>query len=75
VIEACALNGIVCRQKNFSLYDVYAADEAFVTGTFGGLTPVIKIDGRIIGNGSEGNMTKKLRRLYEGLIHQEISRA
>ena len=40
VIEACQKNNIACHQKNFSLYDTYSADEAFVTGTFGGLTPV-----------------------------------
>ncbi|MGB6038182.1 MAG: aminotransferase class IV, partial [Cryomorphaceae bacterium] len=40
VIEVCERNGITCRQKDFSLFDVYGADEAFVTGTFGGLTPV-----------------------------------
>jgi branched-chain amino acid aminotransferase len=55
VIEACERNNIICRQKDFSLYDVYGADEAFVTGTFGGLTPVTKIDGRIIGKGKYGD--------------------
>jgi len=68
VILACEENGIVCKQKNFSLYDVYAADEAFVTGTFGGLTPVTKIDGRIIGDGKYGAFTKKLSKLYKELI-------
>jgi len=43
---------------------VYGADEAFVTGTFGGLTPVIKIDGRTIGNGST-EITNKLATLYK----------
>ena len=54
VIEACEKNEIICKQKNFSLFDVYGADEAFVTGTFGGLTPVIKIDGKRIGAGKGG---------------------
>ncbi len=72
VIEACEKNGIVCKQKNFSLFDVYGADEAFVTGTFGGLTPVTKIDGRVIGIGSYGEMTKKLSELYNQLIEEEI---
>lgn len=74
VIEACKKNGIVCKQKNFSLFDVYGADEAFVTGTFGGLTPVTKIDGRTIGNGEYGEMTKKLSDLYNQLIEEEISK-
>lgn len=74
IILACEQNNIICKQKNFSLFDVYGADEAFVTGTFGGLTPVIKIDGRIIGNGKYGDFTKKLSSLYEGLIKEEIKK-
>ena len=74
VIEACEKNNIVCKQKNFSLYDVYGSDEAFVTGTFGGLTPVNKIDGRIIGKGSYGDFTRKLGRLYHELIEEEINK-
>ena len=74
VIRVCMENNISCQQKNFSLYDVYDADEAFVTGTFGGLTPVVKIDGRIIGNGKYGNFTKKLSSLYENLIKEETTR-
>ncbi|MFT5913692.1 MAG: branched-chain amino acid aminotransferase [Flammeovirgaceae bacterium] len=72
VIRACEQNNITCRQKNFSLYDVYGADEAFVTGTFGGLTPVNKIDGKVIGDGKSHTFTNKLSDLYEGLIKQEI---
>ena len=74
VIEACEKNNIVCRQNNFSLYDVYGADEAFVTGTFGGLTPVTKIDGRVIGNQIYGNFTRKLSGLYHDLIEEEINK-
>lgn len=46
VIELCRANGIPIRERPFSLTDVYSADEAFVTGTFGSLTPVIEVDGR-----------------------------
>ena len=72
VIEACSQNDIPCHQKSFSLFDVYGAEEAFVTGTFGGLTPVTQVDGRIIGNGSYGSMTRRLQGLYEGLIHAAV---
>ncbi|MGB3183551.1 MAG: aminotransferase class IV [Cyclobacteriaceae bacterium] len=72
VIAVCEQHGIPCRQKNFSLFDVYGADEAFVTGTFGGLTPVTKIDGRTIGEGTQGLVTIKLRGLYEDLIKKEV---
>ena len=53
VIAVCEQAGITCQQKDFSLFDVYGADEAFVTGTFGGLTPVISVDGRQIGAACE----------------------
>ena len=51
-------------------YDCYSADEAFVTGTFGGLTPVFWIDGREIGTDARiGPVTKQLQVAYEALIH------
>ena len=46
VLQLCREEGIVAREKNFSLTDVYGADEAFVTGTFAGVAPVTTIDGR-----------------------------
>jgi branched-chain amino acid aminotransferase len=72
VIEVCKANDIVCFEKDFSLFDVYGADEAFVTGTFGGLTPVTKIDGRQIGRGNYGEVTKKISDLYEALIKDSV---
>jgi branched-subunit amino acid aminotransferase/4-amino-4-deoxychorismate lyase len=62
-------------RKTFSLFDVYGADEAFVTGTFGGLTPVTKVDGRLIGSGSYGPMTRRLQGLYEELVHEAVAAA
>ena len=53
---------------------MYGADEAFVTGTFGGVTPVTKIDGRTIGHGKFGDMSRKLSHLYEALIESEVQR-
>ncbi|MEJ6776724.1 MAG: aminotransferase class IV [Crocinitomicaceae bacterium] len=73
VILICKENGIVCEQNNFSLFDVYGADEAFVTGTFGGITPVTKIDGKLIGDGKFGEISRKVNDLYEQLILKEIS--
>jgi branched-chain amino acid aminotransferase len=72
VIETCGRNDIPCYQKNFSLFDVYAADEAFLTGTFGGLTPVSAIDGRQIGSGAAGPMTQKLEALYQHQIEVAV---
>jgi branched-chain amino acid aminotransferase len=72
VIEVCEEAGIPCYQKNFSLFDVYGADEAFVTGSFGGLTPVTKIDGRIITKTVPGELTQRLQKLYEQAIEHGI---
>jgi len=74
IILICQQNNIICKQKNFSLFDVYSADEAFVTGTFGGLTPVTKIDGKTIGDGNYGAITRKLSTLYQNLIKKEIKK-
>lgn len=75
VIRICKEQGIPCHQKNFSLFEVYGADEAFVTGTFGGLTPVSKVDGRVIGNGKPGKLTKDLQNKYKQLIEGEVEKA
>lgn len=72
VIEVCKNNEISCLQKNFSLFDVYGADEAFVTGTFGGLTPVTAVDGRTIGEGVFGPMTRRLEALYQDEIKAAV---
>ena len=71
VIDLCRDNEIPVCERNFSLVDVYSAEEAFLTGTFGAQTPVGEIDGRIIGTGEIGPMTKQLRSLYKTLISQE----
>ncbi len=71
IISLCENNGITVKQKNFSLFDVYGADEAFVTGTFAGITPVNEVDGRLIGDGKQRNMIRKLQDLYIGLIKSE----
>ena len=73
VCEVAAAAGIPVHRHAFSLTDVYAADEAFVTGTFGGLTPVHTIDGRSIGTGEQGPMTVRLRTLYEAAIEADVA--
>ncbi len=75
VIAVCKKHDIPVYQKNFSLFDVYGADEAFVTGTFGGLTPVTHVDGRLIGDGQFGAMTRQLHKLYEEEIHLAVADA
>ena len=73
VCEVAEAAGIPIHQHAFSLTDVYAADEAFVTGTFGGLTPVHTIDDRTIGTGEQGPMTIRLRELYEAAIEADVA--
>ncbi|WP_299846191.1 D-amino acid aminotransferase [uncultured Paracoccus sp.] len=68
VIDLCHENGIPCREKNFSLVETYSADEAFLTGTFGAQTPVAEIDGRRIGDGGAGPLTRRLRDLYKAKV-------
>ena len=64
VIDAWTAAGGTARECDFTLAQVYAADEAFVTGTLGGVTPVTKVDGRTIGDGTPGALTKRASELY-----------
>jgi len=74
VIEIARNNGMKAFEKPFSLTDVYSADEAFVTGTFGGLTPVTQVDGRKIADGRIGNTTMLLQNLYKEAVNAEVSK-
>ncbi len=77
VIDLCKENGIPVFEKNFSLSDVYGADEAFVTGTFAGVAPVVEVDGRVLGeesstyHGKRGPTVERLQQLYLQLLEQE----
>ncbi|HUA55722.1 MAG TPA: aminotransferase class IV [Candidatus Sulfotelmatobacter sp.] len=57
-------HGGTVRELDFTLAETYAADEAFVTGTLGGVTPVTRIDGRVIGTGRPGPVTQRLADWY-----------
>jgi branched-chain amino acid aminotransferase len=67
VLDLAEGAGIGCRVGDLSLTQFYAADEVFVTGTMGGLTPVTAIDGRSIGDGSPGPVTRRLAGLFADL--------
>ena len=71
IIDLCKGNNILVYEKNFSLTDVYGAEEAFVTGTFAGVAPVVEVDGRTQGDGQRGAMVEKLQKLYLKLIDAE----
>ncbi len=81
VIDLCRQNGLTVRERNFSLTDVYAADEAFVTGTFAGVAPVQAVDGRPMGAVSSarsggpvrrgrGPITASIQRWYADLVDE-----
>ncbi len=71
VIRICREEGIPVFEKNFSLTDVYGAEEAFVTGTFAGVVPAHTIDGRKISDG-RGPMVGRLQDLYKKLVERDI---
>jgi branched-chain amino acid aminotransferase len=74
VVDLCRANGIPAFEKNFSLYEVYSADEAFLTGTFGAQTPVADLDGKPIGAGSgAGPVTLRIRALYKDLVARNVA--
>ena len=68
IIKLCQRNHIPVYEKNFSLMEVYSADEAFVTGTFAGLCPVKEVDGRLIGRSGKGAMVDRLQTLYRDRV-------
>jgi branched-chain amino acid aminotransferase len=67
VLELAAAAGIGCETGDYTLPQLYTAAEAFVTGTMGGLVPVIRVDGRPIGHGTAGPVTKRLVSLFADL--------
>jgi branched-chain amino acid aminotransferase len=74
VIGICRDAGIPAFERNFSLTDVYGADEAFVTGTFAGVVPVREVDGRRFGDG-RGPMVERLQDLYRARIEADVAAA
>ncbi|OIQ31838.1 MAG: aminotransferase class IV [Alphaproteobacteria bacterium MedPE-SWcel] len=72
VIDLCRANDIPVFEKNFSLYEAYGADEAFLTGTFGAQTPVASIDGKPIGSGDRP-LTARIRALYKELVATTVA--
>jgi branched-chain amino acid aminotransferase len=71
VIALCRAHGIRISLGNFTLTEAHAAEEAFVTGTFGGLTPVRSIDGHALPAALPGPVTARLRAAYDALKDSE----
>ena len=70
IIMLCKDNSIPVFEKNFSLVDVYSADEVFITGTLGSLVPVLELDKRTF-DAKNNKLTQTLQSLYNDLIHSQ----
>jgi len=73
ILQVCREAGIPAFEKNFSLTEVYSAEEAFCTGTFAGVAPVRMIDGRQIGDALPGPMVMRLQGLYKALVQRDVA--
>ncbi len=70
ILDIAAIEKIPAKEKNLSMTELYSADEVFTTGTMGELTPVLMADGRTIGDGKAGQLTKKLQKLYRDYAYE-----
>jgi branched-chain amino acid aminotransferase len=68
ILDLARANGMPAHERNFTLEECHAADEAFVTGTLGGVTPVTRIDGGTIGTGEQGPITAQIAAWYQAAI-------
>jgi branched-chain amino acid aminotransferase len=68
VLEIAEELGYRTRERFFTLFDVYAADEAFITGTAAEIGPVVRVDDRVIGDGKPGHITKQITARYRDLV-------
>jgi branched-chain amino acid aminotransferase group I len=70
ILDIAEIEGITAREKNLSLTELYTSDEAFTTGTMGELTPVLEADGRVIGDGNAGRLTRQLQALHRTYAYE-----
>jgi branched-chain amino acid aminotransferase len=71
VIDLAAQMGLEVREPDLTRYDLYNADECFITGTAAEIAPVALIDGRVIGRGRPGPVTRKFMAAYHALTNSE----
>lgn len=72
ILRVCREAGIPAYEKRFSLFDVYSADEAFITGTFAGVSPVVSVDGRTIDK-LNGPISQRIAALYADLLKRNLT--
>ena len=70
ILDICRQEGIDAAERNLSLTELYTADEVFTSGTMGELTPVLEADGRLIGDGSRGPVTRQLQKLHRKYAYE-----
>lgn len=73
VIQLCERHGIECVQQNLVRHDLYIADECFLTGTAAEVIPVVKIDGRPVGDGTVGAVTTKLKIAFHAMVRGQTT--
>lgn len=73
VLDVARKHGVVVREMNFTLTDVYSADEAFCTGTFASQVPVKQVDGLIIGTGKMGPLTTDISKWYKEDVLNDVN--
>ena len=71
IINIAQENHILIQEKRLTLAEMYSADEMFVSGTMGEITPVLEVDGRIIGNGKMGKLTDGVQKLFKKKTAEE----
>ena len=69
ILELAPTLGLKAEERLFTLYDVWASDEAFITGTAAEIGPVVEVDGRQIGDGKPGPQTRALMKAYRDLVN------
>jgi branched-chain amino acid aminotransferase len=69
VINLAKESGLGVAEPNLTRYDMFNADECFLTGTGAEIIPVVKIDGRVVGSGKPGAVTKQLVAQYHALTN------
>jgi branched-chain amino acid aminotransferase len=74
IITLATDEGISVEERPIAREEVYIADEVFLVGTAAEVTPVVEIDGRIIGDGKPGPVTKKLAELYAKVVRGQIEK-
>ena len=74
VIELARAAGYTVVERTMDRYDVYTASECFLTGTAAELIPVVECDGRVLGSGRPGPVTRELRQRFQSLVRGERSR-